>query len=110
MMTDSLLSLPPLISIQPDPIPFPPHTSYPTLAVLAKIGWLDDPTREIPIYINGMPDAGSILCMHDSYASTARSAANLTKALRGTDGPFANPQGRRVVGMKECLEGRRDEL
>ncbi|KAI9034048.1 hypothetical protein DFJ74DRAFT_600762 [Hyaloraphidium curvatum] len=66
--------------------------------------WMDDPGREIPIYVNGFPDAGSILCMHDTVASTSRSAANLTRALVGTDGPFANPQGRRILSMAECVE------
>jgi peptidoglycan/xylan/chitin deacetylase (PgdA/CDA1 family) len=66
-------------------------------------GWLNDPSREIPIIINGLPDAGGIICMHDTSATTSRSAENMTRALMRTDGPFANPQGRRILDMRTCL-------
>ena len=58
---------------------------------------------EVPIYINGMADAGGILCMHDVYEDTVKAAPALIAALRsGAQGGWANPQGREAVSLDHC--------
>ena len=58
---------------------------------------------EVPIYINGLADAGGILCMHDVYEDTVKSTPALLAAMRsGVQGGWANPQGREAVSLDHC--------
>jgi peptidoglycan/xylan/chitin deacetylase (PgdA/CDA1 family) len=67
--------------------------------------WLDDIRASIPYLINGMADSGALLCLHDSYASTCNGVGQLIDALAAdVPGQFANPQGRRIISMDECLD------
>ncbi|KAI9202522.1 uncharacterized protein BJ171DRAFT_513338 [Polychytrium aggregatum] len=59
-------------------------------------------TQELVPLINGLPDAGAIVCMHDLYESTVGGLPVLVDAFTGTEG-YINPQGRRIITMEECI-------
>jgi hypothetical protein len=54
--------------------------------------WLDDMAAAIPYIVNGMADAGALLCLHDSYGSTCEGVPRLVAALTSDNGGFTNPQ------------------
>jgi peptidoglycan/xylan/chitin deacetylase (PgdA/CDA1 family) len=72
------------------------------------VDWaVHDASREIPLYVNGMPDAGGVLCLHDTHASTVDATPALLAALRaGPEGGWVNPQGRELISLDRCT-GRR---
>ena len=43
--------------------------------------WLNDIGTSIPYIVNGLADAGALLCMHDSYRSTCEGIGGLIKVL-----------------------------
>jgi hypothetical protein len=55
--------------------------------------WLNDMDQETPIMLNGMADAGSLLCMHDSSVSTCENIGRLVNLLVTAEPQTtANPQ------------------
>jgi len=66
--------------------------------------WLHNPQQESQIIVNGMADAGGLVCMHDSSPETCRGIATLVNMLTATEPrQTMNPQGRRILTMQECL-------
>ncbi|GAX76785.1 hypothetical protein CEUSTIGMA_g4231.t1 [Chlamydomonas eustigma] len=73
------------------------------------IDWFfhDMVNKEIPVYINGMADAGALLCFHDNgQAGDLVSHLEELVTLLRTAEPrtTANPQGRKIISMPECLD------
>eukprot|EP00877_Chromochloris_zofingiensis_P006548 jgi/Chrzof1/2146/Cz11g04010.t1 len=61
-------------------------------------------STELQVYVNGLADAGGLLCMHDTAPSTCQNIAALVTLLRDTtEGSTVNPQGRALVNMSQCL-------
>ena len=53
----------------------------------------------------GNIDAGAIICLHDK-SSTVAGLPDLVKVFTSVDQKhYANPQGRRIITINECLEG-----
>ena len=71
------------------------------------IDWaLDNATAEGVIEVDGLADAGGVICMHDRIASTVAGVGPLITALRsGPEGGWVNPQGRRLISLEQCIEG-----
>ena len=74
------------------------------------IDWaLHDAARETEIYVDGLADAGGVICMHDIHASTVAGAPALIAALRsGREGGWVNPQGRAIVSLDHCTGADRE--
>lgn len=74
------------------------------------IDWaFHDPERELAAIVDGLPDSGGVVCLHDTYNSTVAGTPAVVQALRsGREAQWVNPQGRRLVTLDECT-GRRGE-
>ena len=74
------------------------------------VDWaLRDAAKELPLLIDGLADAGALVCMHDIWQSTVEGAPALIRALRsGAEGGWPNPQGRQVVSLDHCT-GRKKQ-
>eukprot|EP00743_Colponemidia_sp_Colp-15_P007864 GILK01008517.1.p1 GENE.GILK01008517.1~~GILK01008517.1.p1 ORF type:complete len:275 (+),score=32.95 GILK01008517.1:45-827(+) len=56
----------------------------------------------LPMYLNGIADTGGLLVMHDWVQDSALRVGELLQEFMGP-GHTANPQGRRILSMQECL-------
>ena len=69
------------------------------------IDWaLTDAHANVVTYVDGLADAGGVICMHDIHETSVQGTPELVAALRSSNGPWVNPQGRRIVSLDECTE------
>ena len=63
-------------------------------------------TIEIPVIVNGMSDAGAIICLHDNdwAENMVENLPELIKLLQ-TSNPqtTVNPQGRKILPLDQCI-------
>ncbi len=57
--------------------------------------------EDVAIYVDGMADAGGVICMHDTKENSVAATPALIAALRAADG-WTNPQARDVVSLDRC--------
>ncbi|KAG1657224.1 hypothetical protein FOA52_011512 [Chlamydomonas sp. UWO 241] len=64
---------------------------------------------ELPVYINGMADAGGLICFHDNFDSQdlVDHLSEFVSVMRGNGGAAPrstiNPEGRRFISISECM-------
>jgi len=97
---------PPYGAINKDIVKYLKNRGY--TIILWNSGCIDwyfqDHELENKAYLAGMADTGGLICLHDIYSNVLNGTRELISLLRTTDKlPYANPQGRRIVTLEECL-------
>lgn len=58
---------------------------------------------DVAIIVDGLADAGALICLHDIHQTTVQGVPSLIAALRAPDG-WVNPQSRTFVGLDTCTK------
>ena len=56
---------------------------------------------DVAIIVDGLADAGALICLHDIHETTVDGVPSLIDALRASDG-WVNPQSRTFVSLDTC--------